>query len=103
MDSTAGHLSLLIVTDTGTRTIPLPEHGEIVIGRGREADVCVDDARLSRRHVAIALAVGNPPTLRDLGSMNGTKVGGRKLRAHEELALALGDTISIGSSVLTLQ
>jgi two-component system response regulator AtoC len=101
MDSTAGHLSLLIVTDAGTRTLPLPDHGEIVVGRGREADVCVDDARLSRRHVVIT--IGTPPTVRDLGSLNGTKVGGRKLQAQEVFALALGDTISIGSSVLTLQ
>jgi two-component system response regulator AtoC len=101
MDGAAGHLSLLIVTDGGTRTVPLPERGEVVVGRGREADVRVDDAQLSRRHVAIA--AGNPPMLRDLGSLNGTSVGGRKLRANEALSLSLGDTIAIGGSVLTLQ
>src|ERR1700722_9367638 len=101
MDGAGGHLSLLIVTDAGTRTVPLPEHGEVVVGRGREADVRVEDAQLSRRHVAIVS--GNPPMLRDLGSMNGTSVGSRKLGSNESLPLSLGDTISIGSGVLTLQ
>jgi DNA-binding NtrC family response regulator/GGDEF domain-containing protein len=101
MDGASGHLSLLIVTDAGTRTVPLPERGEVVVGRGREADVRVDDAQLSRRHVVIA--PGNPPVLRDLGSLNGTTVGGRKLKANESLPLSLGDTITIGRSVLTLQ
>jgi DNA-binding NtrC family response regulator len=101
MDGAGGHLSLLIVTDAGTRTVPLPERGEVVVGRGREADVRVEDAQLSRRHVAIV--VGNPPLLRDLGSLNGTSVGGRKLGAHESVALSLGDTIAIGSAALTVQ
>jgi DNA-binding NtrC family response regulator len=102
LDGSSGHLSLLIVTEARTWTVSLPARGQVVVGRGSEADVRVDDPQLSRRHVALQL--GGPQTLlRDLGSLNGSTVGGRKLRANEEVALTLGDTVAIGGSVLTLQ
>jgi two-component system response regulator AtoC len=101
LDAPAEHLSLLIVTDATTSTVSLPVRGQIVVGRGAETDVRVDDPQLSRRHAILFL--GDQTTLRDLGSLNGTSVGGRRLRAREEVPLALGDTIAIGGSVLTLQ
>ena len=55
LDAPAGHLSLLIVTDTTTLTVSLPARGEIVVGRGAEADVRVDDPQLSRRHAILLL------------------------------------------------
>ncbi len=101
LDAAPGHLSLLIVTEARTWTVALPARGDVVVGRGSEANVRVDDPQLSRRHVTIRL--GATTMLRDLGSTNGTSVGNRRLRPNEEVALALGDTIAIGGSVLTLQ
>jgi DNA-binding NtrC family response regulator len=101
MSGVAGQISLLIVTAVGSRTVALPERGETILGRGREADVRIDDVLLSRRHIAIVS--GDPLTLRDLGSMNGTLLGGRKLAPNESTPLAPGDTITIGTAVLTLQ
>src|SRR6185312_6121886 len=101
LDAAPGHLSLLIVTETRTWIAPLPSRGEVILGRGSEAGVRIDDPQLSRRHVAIRM--GATTTLRDLGSTNGTAVGGRRLRPNEEVPLSLGDTITIGGSVLTLQ
>src|SRR6202034_790060 len=63
--------------------------------------VRIDDPQLSRRHVLIRL--GTTTTLNDLGSTNGTSVGGRRLRPNEGVTLSLGDTISIGGSVISLQ
>ena len=101
LDAVSGHLSLLIVTETRTWTAPLPARGEVILGRGSEAAVRVDDPQLSRRHVMLRL--GATTTLNDLGSPNGTTVGGRRLRPNEGVPLSLGDTISIGGSVITLQ
>jgi two-component system response regulator AtoC len=102
LEASSAPLSLLIVTEARTWTVSLPVRGHVVVGRGSEADVRVDDPQLSRRHVALKL--GGPTTLlRDLGSLNGTSVGGRRLNANEEIELALGDTVAIGGSVLTLQ
>jgi DNA-binding NtrC family response regulator len=101
LDAASGHLSLLIVAETRTWTVPLPARGEVILGRGSEATLRIDDPQLSRRHVLIRL--GATTTLNDLGSTNGTTVGGRRLRANERVTLSLGDTISIGGSVITLQ
>jgi DNA-binding NtrC family response regulator len=97
----AGHLSLLIVTESGTSTVMLPARGAVVLGRGQEADVRVDDAQLSRRHLLVTL--GASPTVRDLGSMNGTRLGERRLPANEDVPIALGDTVVLGAAVITLQ
>jgi DNA-binding NtrC family response regulator len=101
LDASSGHLSLLVVTEARTWTVSLPGRGQIVVGRGSEADIRVDDPQLSRRHVALKL--GETTRLCDLGSLNGTSVGGRRLSANEEVPLTLGDTVAIGGSVLTLQ
>jgi hypothetical protein len=45
----------------------------LVIGRGLEADIRVDDEFASRRHCRVQL-VGATPTVTDLGSRNGTPV-----------------------------
>jgi DNA-binding NtrC family response regulator len=101
LEEVSGHLSLLIVSESKTWIAPLPVRGEVILGRGSEAGVRIDDPQLSRRHVLLRL--GAETTLRDLGSTNGTTVGGRKLRPNEEAPLSLGDTIAIGGSVITLQ
>jgi serine/threonine-protein kinase len=68
---------------------------------GREKDVQFQlphDPYVSRHHLIIEI---NPPRcyLRDLGSTNGTKVNGRKVK---EIALKDGDRIKIGKTVLAV-
>jgi len=50
-----------------------------VIGRGSEADVTVDDAGISRRHVEI-LWDGKRAQVNDLGSTNGSKLDGKPVK-----------------------
>jgi Protein of unknown function (DUF3662)/Inner membrane component of T3SS, cytoplasmic domain len=52
--------------------------GRTIIGRGSEADITVDDAGISRKHVEI-LWDGKRGQARDLGSTNGSKLNGVKL------------------------
>jgi DNA-binding NtrC family response regulator len=101
LEAPSGHLSLLIVTESRTWIAPLPARGDVILGRGSEAGVRIEDPQLSRRHVVLRL--GGTTTLQDLGSTNGTSVGGRRLRPNEAVTLSLGDTIAIGGSVITLQ
>src|SRR5262245_58002558 len=63
---------LVVLSNGGTSTHPLPHEGVIRIGRASDNDVCVRDAAISRHHAV--LHVG--PTLRieDLGSTVGTRV-----------------------------
>jgi pSer/pThr/pTyr-binding forkhead associated (FHA) protein len=62
---------------------------------GREGDVMLVDARISRRHAQIT-DEGGQLLVEDLGSTNGTKVDGTALAAGERKALSGGETISFG-------
>ena len=69
----------------------------VVIGRGPKAGgIFLDDRRASRQHAEI-LRRGDSFIIRDLGSMNGTFLDGRKI---EEAPLEDGAKIRIGNSNL---
>lgn len=74
--------------------------GENVVGRDPGVQVWIDSASVSRRHARI-LIDGVRVTVEDLGSKNGTRVGGRV--ATEPIALADGDEITFGSVVVTFR
>ena len=63
------------------------------VGRGRQADVVVDDPSLSRLHARVAVDQDGQISVDDLGSTNGIFVNGaEQLSAY----LMLGDTIRFG-------
>ncbi|MBI5160336.1 MAG: DUF3662 and FHA domain-containing protein [Micrococcales bacterium] len=65
-----------------------------VLGRGSEADVPVDDAGASRKHVEV-LWDGSRAEVRDLGSTNGTKLDGQPLthaRLEPDSVIEIGRT-----------
>lgn len=70
-----------------------------VIGRGSDADITISDAGSSRRHAEI-LWDGERAMMRDLGSTNGTKVNGQKVR---EARLESDTTITIGRTDLVFR
>ncbi|MDA4891374.1 MULTISPECIES: DUF3662 and FHA domain-containing protein [unclassified Microbacterium] len=70
-----------------------------VIGRGSDADVTIADAGSSRKHAEI-LWDGERAMLRDLGSTNGTKLDGQKVR---EGVLSSDAVITIGRTDLTFR
>jgi DNA-binding winged helix-turn-helix (wHTH) protein len=80
----------------GGREILLGE-GEHVLGRLPDASVWIDSTNVSRRHARIVVSAGQA-TLEDLGSKNGTYVGGQKLTGPSELTD--GDVITVGPVVL---
>lgn len=57
----------------------IPVRGRLVIGRGSECDLILDEAEMSRRHAVIENS-GDGIFLRDLGSANGTFVNGVQVR-----------------------
>lgn len=56
-----------------------------VIGRAKDADIIIDDRRISSRHVRISHRDGQH-VLQDLGSKNGTYLNGELLRGQQALA-----------------
>jgi len=63
--------------DGSKRTAPLKPGGSVV-GRSPKCEICIDDASISREHAVLSLESGGV-RVRDLGGMNGTTVGGKKL------------------------
>ena len=86
-------------TDTGEVTALAGE--EVLVGRADEADVRIDDKRVSRRHAALRRR-GSGWTVTDLGSANGTTHAGRLLAANAPRPVAAGDRIGIGPFELEL-
>jgi DNA-binding winged helix-turn-helix (wHTH) protein len=74
--------------------------GENLIGRDREAVVWIDDESVSRRHARISIGDGGV-SIEDLGSKNGTYVGGRRLK--EPVPIRDRDVVKIGPASLTLK
>ena len=83
----------------GPREIAL-EPGENLIGRDQESVVWIDDASVSRRHARIAVGDAGA-ILEDLGSKNGTFVGGRKI--SKPARLADRDAIKIGPASMVFR
>jgi hypothetical protein len=68
---------------------------QVVLGRSRACDCVVADASVSRRHAELRRD-GERWLLRDLGSLNGTRVNG--MRVVEETEVHPGDRVSFGDA-----
>ena len=72
----------------------------ILIGRGADAAIRLDDDYVSTRHARIA-ASGDQWFVEDLGSTNGTYVG--TVRITQPTTISLGTKIRIGKTILELR
>jgi pSer/pThr/pTyr-binding forkhead associated (FHA) protein len=72
----------------------------ILIGRGNDAAIRLDDDYVSTRHARIA-ASGDQWFVEDLGSTNGTYIG--SARITQPTTLALGTQVRIGKTILELR
>lgn len=81
--------------------LPLAPPG-IVVGRGNDVDLRVNDPGVSRRHLELRVvedAAGLRISVHDLGSTNGVLVNGKRV---ENATLADGAEIRIGNTTMTL-
>lgn len=78
-----------LISDSGLE-IAIPEGTSVI---GREGDLVIPDATVSRRHAEISNSSGQL-LLKDLGSANGTFVNGVKVEQSKELAH--GDSVQFG-------
>jgi transcriptional regulator with PAS, ATPase and Fis domain len=94
-------LCLIVAHGSLVTSYPLPASGRVVIGRSRDVDVQIDLPPISRRHVVIHL--GEPMSLEDCGSANGTKVRDQRVEPGSTVPLAIGDSIELGSVLAVIQ
>src|SRR5262245_13266592 len=79
----------------------LPPGTSFTVGRARECEVHCQDSAMSRRHAIFRGA--DPPTVEDLGSSNGTRVGGEPLAPGRAFPLDDGAIVEMGPVLVVLQ
>lgn len=86
--------------------VPIPlEREEVILGRAIEADVRVNDIKVSRSHAKITAASGpdskaSSYIISDLDSQNGTFLNGEQIESE---TLQNGDKIKIGEHILRFE
>ena len=76
------------------------DEAPILIGRGSDAAIRLDDDYVSTRHARIA-STGDQWFVEDLGSTNGTYIGSHRLT--QPTTLQLGSKVRIGKTTLELR
>lgn len=74
----------------------------VAVGRSSGNDVALDAASVSRYHVTLSRENGQI-VLRDLDSVNGTYVDGKRIQANEPILLRGGEEILVGDLLLVYQ
>ena len=92
------HVAIVDGANAG-ETVSLDE-APLLIGRGSDAAIRLDDDYVSTRHARIA-ASGDQWFVEDLGSTNGTYIGSQRL--SQPTTLQLGSQIRIGKTTLELR
>ena len=97
-------MSTIVVKRPGRadEVVSLPD-AETVVGRSADADLVVDERAVSRRH-ALLVGSAEPGThaIRDLESVNGTWVNGKRIGTGD-VPLSSGDRITLGRGRVVLQ
>jgi len=70
--------------------------GRLIIGRS-DADLVLDDPKISKKHAVIEAFSSNKIFIRDLASMNGTLVNGEQVSQKK---LSDGDVIQLGDVIM---
>jgi diguanylate cyclase (GGDEF)-like protein len=97
LQGTRAVLTVVSGPSTG-RVFTVAEDGApTVIGRGKEAQVRIDDAGASREHARFLETEDGTYVVEDMGSTNGTFVDGKRI---DRSALQSGDRIHIGPNVV---
>ena len=96
-----GEPRVLVVTQgsqTG-QTAALAD-GVILIGRGADCQIILDDDYVSTRHARV-VSGENGVYLEDLGSTNGSYVNGQRITGPTTITMS--DTVRIGKTILKLE
>jgi two-component system, NtrC family, response regulator AtoC len=92
---------LLVSCAAEVLTVNLVPGREYTVGRDTGCDIPIDETTVSRVHARIA--VSDAVTITDLGSSNGTSIGGQRLTAREPVKVAVGAVVELGQATLLLQ
>ncbi len=96
--ATAASPCLTVISGgTAGKVHTLPLGQATVMGRGVDANLQLQDARISRRHAKITIDSKGTAVLEDLGSSNGTFLNGSRIQRQK---LKEGDKLQLGSGTI---
>jgi pSer/pThr/pTyr-binding forkhead associated (FHA) protein len=100
-DSTVPRIVVREGVDQGTElSLEVPDK-RYVLGRSTQCDVVLEEPNASRRHVELFVRNGQV-IARELGSKNGTKLGGQPLPPDQETLWPKGAVLEIGADQILL-
>ncbi len=97
----AGRLHLAVTGGPATGTLYPLAPGRTIAGRARDCDICLPDPALSRRHLELDTAPDGTVIVSDLGSSNGTAVGGSPIT--EPVVILTGQAVHAGDTTMELR
>ena len=97
--ATGKPLSVALAIDYRNRSEPRMVTLPAIVGRGREADVRLDDVWISRIHCSLD-EIDGTVIVRDLGAKNGIFVNGLRVK---EFRLQPGDRFTLGLTEITVE
>jgi DNA-binding NtrC family response regulator len=83
-----------------TRGVRYTVVGEVTIGRSPSCEIPILDGKVSRRHARVFLIEGKA-MVEDLGSRNGTRVNGAKLK--QPAPIQAGDKVQVGEATFIFE
>lgn len=95
-------MALVVSSTSGVRVLSVPRSQDVIVGRDDECDVVIADDSVSRRHARLSLT-GEEMWVEDLGSTNGTRVQGVRVKKGQRVPLVLGAVFDLGSTSVVLQ
>ncbi len=96
----APRLCAMLSIDGVVTWVPLPDAGEVTIGRGSTNHLVIPHASVSRHHATLRMT---PLEITDAGSRNGTRVRGVALAPDVPTPLAIGEAFQIGQTAVLIQ
>jgi diguanylate cyclase (GGDEF)-like protein len=94
---TRDRATLTIITGLDAGRVFALDMPPVIVGRGPEAQVSIDDSAISRAHARVSRRDDGKFEVEDLGSMNGSFVRGRPIG---KAVLSSGDRVQIGPNVV---
>lgn len=98
---TSTRLWLTVFEQSGSKMLPVPEVGELSIGRSEECQIVLASPSVSRNHATLTVRNGEV-LIRDLGSANGTRLGSQRISADCEETVPPGVAVIIGGASLVV-
>ncbi len=92
---------LHVISGPDAGGVHLLHGGEVRVGRSATADIPLDDPDVSRLHCAVTVAANGRVTLHDLGSTNGSTLGGTPVD-DRPVPFRPGPLLRVGESALVL-